>query len=64
MTLLTGTTAGKRNAKGAWPKGSVNGLVEARLNHFNELRMKHSGQDETARKKRAKKKTKRKEGGS
>ncbi|MDJ0841964.1 MAG: ATP-binding protein [Acidobacteriota bacterium] len=64
MTLLTGTAAGKRNAKGAWPKGSVNGLVEARLNHFNELRMKHSGQDESATKKRTKKKTKRKEGGS
>ena len=36
ITILTGVNAGKRNANGAFPKNSVNGLVERRLIQFAE----------------------------
>lgn len=38
MELLTGETAGKRNAEGAFPEGSINHRVEQRLNTFATLR--------------------------
>jgi predicted ATP-dependent protease len=38
ITLLTGRDAGTRDGSGAYPPGSVNHAVEARLKHFAELR--------------------------
>jgi lon-related putative ATP-dependent protease len=36
MEILTGLTAGERDAKGRFPKGSINHRVEAKLIHFSE----------------------------
>ena len=38
IAILTGCKAGVRGKGGAFPKGSVNGLVEARLRAFAEMR--------------------------
>ncbi|WP_343116368.1 ATP-binding protein [Ostreiculturibacter nitratireducens] len=38
ISLLTGRPAGDRDSKGAFPEDSVNGLVEARLTEFAEVR--------------------------
>jgi predicted ATP-dependent protease len=38
ITLLTGCPAGERDASGAWPSGTINGLVDARLQAFAEAR--------------------------
>ena len=41
--LLMGQAAGARAADGTYPDGSINGLVEARLRQFAELRRKAEG---------------------
>ncbi len=38
IELLTGQTAGKPNARGKFPNGSINALVTDRLAHFADLR--------------------------
>ncbi len=42
ITLLTGCDAGERGADGAYPEGSVNGRVEARLAQFAKARKEAS----------------------
>jgi predicted ATP-dependent protease len=37
MEILTGREAGQRDGKGAFPKDSINALVEARLREMAEL---------------------------
>ncbi|WP_298286146.1 Lon protease family protein [Acidocella sp.] len=49
IALLTGRPAGARGADGAYPAGSVNQLVEARLGHFAELRKAAGGKAPEAR---------------
>ena len=38
IAILTGQTAGRRNARGLFPAGSINGLVDARLAGFADAR--------------------------
>jgi len=40
ISLLTGATAGERDAEGTWPEGSVNALVEQRVEQLSEIRRK------------------------
>lgn len=50
IALLTGATAGQRDDAGAFPEGSVNALVEARLRGFAEARrdfLRHPNTDGT-----------------
>lgn len=51
IAILTGRDAGVRGADGAYPKDSVNGLVEAQLRAFADLRRAwgRTGADETGR---------------
>ncbi|HIP52734.1 MAG TPA: ATP-binding protein [Chromatiales bacterium] len=44
MELLTGLPAGVADAKGAYPAGSINALVQARLAAWFELRQRYSAQ--------------------
>ena len=38
VAILTGRPAGKRNARGAFPADSINGIVDAKLRTFAEAR--------------------------
>jgi lon-related putative ATP-dependent protease len=46
IALLTGRVPGERDADGKYPDGTVNGLVEARLRAFAEVRRRFSGTDD------------------
>ncbi len=46
IALLTGRVPGDRGADGKYPDGTVNGLVEARLRAFAEVRRRFSGTDD------------------
>ncbi|MSQ25544.1 MAG: hypothetical protein EXR49_04620 [Dehalococcoidia bacterium] len=52
IELLTGVPAGERNAKGAYPKGTINYLVEQRLRGYAETQRQFSqpGQDSASKK--------------
>jgi lon-related putative ATP-dependent protease len=50
IEVLTGRQAGKRGRSGAFPDGSVNALVEARLQGYAEARRKFSDTGDTAEK--------------
>lgn len=45
IMLLTGCVAGTRGADGRYPKGSINGLVEARLDAFAQARRAFAAKD-------------------
>ncbi len=47
--LLTGLPAGTRNADGAFPEGSLNARVEARLRQLSEIRRTFAERDDGAR---------------
>ena len=44
IALLTGREAGERDAEGAYPEDSINGLVEARLTAFAAARQAFGAQ--------------------
>ncbi|MEZ5812337.1 MAG: AAA family ATPase [Rhizobiaceae bacterium] len=41
IAILTGRPAGERDAGGSFPEGSINGLVEARLREFADMRRRY-----------------------
>lgn len=43
IAFLTGLAAGRRDGEGRYPDGSVNGLVEARLHSFADVRRRFGG---------------------
>lgn len=45
ISLLTGLSAGERDSEGRYPDGTVNGLVEARLHSFADVRRRFAGTD-------------------
>jgi lon-related putative ATP-dependent protease len=52
MELLTGLTMGHRDEHGAYPEGTVNARVEARLGHLAELRRSFRDRDGNAQSER------------
>ncbi len=48
IEILTGRPAGKRTRGGAFPEGSVNALVEARLQDFARMRRRFTDKDQTS----------------
>ena len=46
IALLTGRVPGERDADGKYPDGTVNGVVEARLRAFADVRRRFSGTDD------------------